>query len=583
MTKLQIANSLQAAHPAKVKMPIRMKITLPYLLLALVVAAGVTLLFWRVVLETVDERFNNQLFEAGNLTSDAMLVMENDQLETLRLLANTQGVAEAVTAGDAEALRSLALGVVVNNQAGAAEFIDLQGNLILAIRQKRNNSNPEYEYVQGGPSQFGSWGIVNNVLTGKPGSTTKYTDLVRADWGTYIYSAGPLNDDAGRLVGTVLVGSALTKVTRGLREATLAQITIYDFNGQPISSSFPGTSSLQPINVELVDEILAKQDRLIYRRDSYTRAVVNGGMDYGEILSPWETRDGTDMGLVGTCLVKNILITATLPTRLWIITLVFLTALMIVLIGLSISNIITKPIVHLMEATRSVASGDLEVHVPRETNDEIAILADSFNLMVQNLQQSHNEIVSNYDNTLEGWAKILEMRDKETSGHSQRVLELTLSIAPMMGIPADQMEHVRRGVLLHDIGKLGVPDNILLKPGPLSPEEWVVMRKHPLYAHEMLKNIPYLAQATDIPFCHHEWWPGEGYRPQLLGESIPLAARVFSLVDAWDALTTDRPYRKKSSPSEALIEIQARSGEQFDPKLVVIFNRYIASRFLGLS
>jgi len=582
MKSNSMIQSLDVAQPVRVKWPIRLKITLPYLFLALVVAAGVTLLFWRVALETVDERFTNQLYESSQLTADAMLAFENDQVETLRLLSNTQGVAGAVLAGDAEQLRTLALGIAVNNQAGVVEFLDNQGNLVLAMRQVRSNNSLDYEYIRGGPSVHPGWTIVQNVLAGAAGSTVKFSDLIRADWGTFFYTAGPILDANNQRVGVMLVGTPLTGVTRALREATLAQITLYDFNGQVISSTFPSNSHWQPLSVELVDEILAKENEAIYRRDAFNRLLSNG-MDYGELLTPWQARDGSHLGVVGTALLKNILITATLPTRIWLISLVFLTVMLIVLIGINISNVITRPIVHLMEATRTVAGGNLNVHVEKETNDEIAILAESFNMMVHNLQQSQDEIISNYDNTLEGWARILEMRDKETSGHSQRVLDLTMAIAPLMGIPPDQMEHLRRGVLLHDIGKLGVPDSILLKPGPLTPDEWLVMRKHPLYAYEMLKNIPYLAPAVEVPYCHHEWWNGKGYPRQLIGESIPLAARVFSLVDAWDALTTDRPYRAKMTPVDALGEITSQSGQQFDPRLVDIFRQFIQLRYLGMQ
>jgi len=567
----------------KVKWPIRFKITLPYLILAVVVATGVTLLFSRIVMETVDERFNNQLYESGKLASEAMLTLENEQVETLRLLANTEGVADALISKDAEKLRSLALGVTVNNQAYAVEYLDQEANLILAIRQKEENGTLAYEYVRGGARVYQDWKIVQKVLEGKDNQAQKYSDLIQADWGTYLYLSGPVKNNSDQVVGVTLVGVPLTRVAQSLREATLAQITIYDLNGVPVSSSFPNPSYLHPINTDQVKEILSRQDEVTFRRDSTNQESENIGLDYGEILGPWESRDGNDLGMLGTSLVKNVLITASLPTRLWMVSLVFLTVLLIILIGFNLSNFITKPLIRLMQATHLVASGELQVVVKKETNDEIAVLADSFNVMIQNLQQSHNEMVTIYDSTLEGWAKILELRDKETSGHSQRVVDLTMSLAPLMGIPEEQMENLHRGVLLHDIGKLGVPDSILLKPDELTKDEWTVMRKHPEYAFEMLKNIPYLATAVEVPYCHHEWWNGKGYPRQLIGESIPLTARVFTIVDAWDAIITDRPYRKKLTPKEALTKIQNQSGLQFDPRLVNIFTNYIETNFLGLK
>ncbi|TLN23864.1 HAMP domain-containing protein [bacterium] len=579
-----IAEAPHFATSEKIKWPIRLKITLPYLFLALMVAAGVSILFWRIVLENVDERFGNQLYEAGRLTSDAMLSLESKQTESVRLFANTEGVAAALQAMDAEKLRALALGVAVNNQIQDVEFIDTTGNLVLAMRQRQNSDTLSYEYVRAGTQAYLDWSIVQKVLAGSNGDFQKYSGWVQTDWGSYFFVAGPVRNRSQELVGVTLVGVPLNALNRLLREATLAQITIYDFNGQPISTSFSGSEYPQPLGSDLVGKIIANQDNASFRRDTLSfRALSSSGMSYGEILGPWETSSGEDMGLVGSALIKNVLITATLPSRILTISLVFLTVLLIVLVGFNLSNIITRPLVRLMQATQSVASGDLQVRVARETNDEIAILADSFNMMIENLHQSHNEMISNYDSTLEGWTKILELRDKETSGHSQRVVEMTMTIAPIMGIPEEKFIDLHRGVLLHDIGKLGIPDSILLKKGPLTVEEMDVMRRHPMYAYEMLKSIPYLAQASIVPLCHHEWWNGKGYPRQLVGESIPLEARVFAIVDAWDALTTDRPYRLRVSPGEALREIISQSGRQFDPRLVEIFAHYIETGYLGMT
>jgi HD-GYP domain-containing protein (c-di-GMP phosphodiesterase class II) len=583
MSFLETAETPHFSSTEKIKWPIRLKITLPYLFLALVVASGVTALFWRVVLENVDERFNNQLYEAGRLTSDAMLSVENNLIETVRLFTNTEGVTGALQQNDAEELRRLALGVAVNNQVHAIEFIDTTGNLVLAIRQREKIDTLSYEYIKGGVPVYKDWPIVQQVLAGQPGDYQKFSDLIETDWGTYFYVAGPIRDSAQKLVGVALVGVPVSSLVRELREATLAQITIYGFDGQALSTTFPGEGYTESLDVGLVGDILANQDSASFRRDMSNRSLSNSGLSYGEILGPLEDSGGGDMALVGSALVKNVLITATLPSRILTLSLVFLTVLLIITIGFNLSNIITRPLIRLMQATQSVASGDLQIRVAKETHDEIAILADSFNLMIDNLHQSHNEMISNYDSTLEGWTKILELRDKETSGHSQRVVEMTMAIAPMMGIPKEKYEDLYRGVLLHDIGKLGIPDSILLKKGPLTRDEMDVMRKHPSYAYEMLRNIPYLSQASLIPLCHHEWWNGKGYPRQLVGESIPLEARVFALVDAWDALTTDRPYRLRVSPGEALREIISQSGQQFDPHLVEIFSNFIESHYLGIT
>jgi PAS domain S-box-containing protein len=201
---------------------------------------------------------------------------------------------------------------------------------------------------------------------------------------------------------------------------------------------------------------------------------------------------------------------------------------------------------------------------------QAAIAIENIQLF-ENLQRSNQELSLAYDTTLEGWGKALELRDKETQGHTQRVAELTIRLAHRMNIIDSEIKQIRRGVLLHDIGKMGVPDHILRKTGPLNESEWEQMRKHPEYAYDLLYSIAYLHPALDIPLYHHEHWDGSGYPRGLKGEEIPLAARMFSVVDVWDALLSDRPYRKTWSRIQTFEYIQKETGTRFDPKIANIF------------
>lgn len=193
--------------------------------------------------------------------------------------------------------------------------------------------------------------------------------------------------------------------------------------------------------------------------------------------------------------------------------------------------------------------------------------------MFADLQRSKAELLLAYDATLEGWSHALEMRDRETEGHTERVTEITLRLARAMGIGEEALAHVRRGALLHDIGKIAIPDTILLKPGPLTDEEWAVVRKHPVWAQEMLSPIAFLRPALEIPYCHHENWDGTGYPRGLKGEEIPLAARIFAVVDSWDALCSERPYRRAWSREKAREYIREQAGKRFDPEVVEVFLR----------
>jgi putative nucleotidyltransferase with HDIG domain len=201
---------------------------------------------------------------------------------------------------------------------------------------------------------------------------------------------------------------------------------------------------------------------------------------------------------------------------------------------------------------------------------QAAIAIDNAELY-ENLQRVNAELSLAYDTTLEGWANALELRDQETEGHARRVTDKTIRLAEAMGLKGADLLHIRRGALLHDIGKMGVPDEILLKPGALTEEEWVIMRKHPEYAYNLLSPITYLRASLDIPYCHHEKWDGTGYPRGLKGEEIPLAARVFAIVDVWDALRSDRPYRKAWSQAKALKHIREQVGIYFDPQVVDTF------------
>lgn len=200
--------------------------------------------------------------------------------------------------------------------------------------------------------------------------------------------------------------------------------------------------------------------------------------------------------------------------------------------------------------------------------------------LFENLQRSNQELSLAYDTTLEGWGKALELRDKETKGHTNRVANLTLELARQMGIPESEITHIRRGTLLHDIGKMGVPDNILRKPGPLTEEETKEMRKHPQYAYDLLYPIAYLRPTLDIAYCHHEWWDGSGYPRNLKGEEIPLPARIFAIVDVWDALLSDRPYRKAWAEADVIDYIVDLSGKQFDPRVVNEFMKLVHAKSL---
>jgi PAS domain S-box-containing protein len=232
-----------------------------------------------------------------------------------------------------------------------------------------------------------------------------------------------------------------------------------------------------------------------------------------------------------------------------------------------------KGVLEIFHHTQYEMENELQTFLKTLAN-QAAIAIDNLELFKE-LQLTNLELILAYDTTLEGWSHALDLRDKESEDHSARVTELTLFLAKKIGFSDEELVHIRRGALLHDIGKLGIPDSILLKPGALTEQERASIQKHPLYAYEWLSPIAYLRPALDIPYCHHEKWDGSGYPRGLKGEQIPLAARIFAVVDVWDALTSDRPYRSAWSKKEALKYIQEQSGKHFDPEIVEHFLKVV--------
>ncbi len=208
---------------------------------------------------------------------------------------------------------------------------------------------------------------------------------------------------------------------------------------------------------------------------------------------------------------------------------------------------------------------------------QAALALENANL-VESLQRSNAEMLAAYERTIEGWSRALDLRDEETEGHSRRVTEQTVRLAERLGIADEQIVHIRRGSLLHDIGKMGVPDQVLLKPGPLTDEEWALMKQHPDFAYELLLPIEFLRPALDIPYCHHERWDGSGYPRGLKEEEIPLSARIFAVVDVYDALTSDRPYRPAWEEARALEYLRENAGVLFDPRVVAEFERMLQQK-----
>ena len=222
-----------------------------------------------------------------------------------------------------------------------------------------------------------------------------------------------------------------------------------------------------------------------------------------------------------------------------------------------------------------MSKGNFLVTLESPGSKEVASLNASFNEMLRNLEGTQKELIEAYDNSLQGWSRALSLRDHDTDIHSRRVVELTVAFSKVLGIEGKELEDIRRGAMLHDIGKVGIPDQVLRKSNDLTDEEWVLMKKHPLYAVEILKPIRFLKDALEIPLYHHEQWDGGGYPYGLAGEKIPFPARLFAITDVYDALISNRPYRKAWPKAKAIEYLVENKGSHFDPNLVDQFVEFV--------
>jgi putative nucleotidyltransferase with HDIG domain len=360
------------------------------------------------------------------------------------------------------------------------------------------------------------------------------------------------------------VGRWLDNLAAQLREDTPAHISLYAPDGQVLASTFS-----QPLALTSDEAAEVFSSEL----GSYTRALAVGTAQYNEVRAPWQVRASQPVGILGVALSSTPLVQASQLNRGSAAVLLLAAFFSVVVMGLVIANRITRPISRLKSAAQQVAGGDLKVNVPTGGGDEIGVLAQSFNDMVKSVSRSKQDLMDAYEKTIEGWARATDLRDHETEGHSRRVTELAVALAASMGFSGQDLVHLRRGALLHDIGKIAISDAILHKPGPLTDAERNEMKKHPLYARQFMEQIEFLKPALQIPYYHHEKWDGSGYPEGLKGEQIPLGARVFAIVDVWDALTSDRPYRDALSFDDTLKHILKESGTHFDPQVVEAFKK----------
>ena len=410
--------------------------------------------------------------------------------------------------------------------------------------------------------------------------------------------------DVNKVARTNIVQSSLYRVSSVIDIVPPNHSDLYLLEGRPVFLSRRESKGGTVIaGIDLLSELerlayrLSLRDRMTLREGGLSEEPVRYAKnDFSmETLVPVGTKTVVFTISRGTEQFQAVSQTAQNVLTLSLLLMAVVLASMIILVARNIVN----PIRGLSAAAHDMANADFNKpfeprsffdpkHNPFKIGlgDEIGQLADTFTHMekelhavysglINDLRNANQDLNDAYDATLQGWSSAMELRDHETERHTSRVARSVQEFARYLGFSEQAITNIRRGAFLHDVGKMAIPDHILKKEGPLSNEEWTIMRQHPLYGYIMLRSIDYLKDALDIPYCHHERWDGTGYPRGLQGTAIPLSARIFSVVDVWDALTSDRPYREAWSQEEALAFIKSNAGSEFDPKIVERFFEWL--------
>ena len=544
---------------------IRWKIIAPYLLLTVMLAVAGTYIATRLVTGTLEERFNNQLAEAARVTSDSIVRRERKHLEVVRAISFTNGVAESAQSGNELLVVSIVAPIAANYGAQLVEVLSTSGQRIAGL-QLADARSLRYEPMPADAVPPATWPITKSVLSGESDSLgDKFAQIVQTKDGYALFTAGPIY--AGdKLAGVVLVGTPLSSVLPVSKGEALADITVYDFNGVPLATTFAGAQSSQEADLTPSANTVQQLDAPAGLREHKELF----GRSYDLLYSPLIIRNSS-VGVVSIALPSSFILSAGSSTR-WQMGLIFAMATALVLgTGWLLARSFTQPILRLVSTALEVSAGDLTARSGVRTSDEIGVLATSFDAMTVRLQRQHIS-------TVKALTSAIDARDPYTAGHSARVGHLAVQIGERLGLPESQLQHLEIGGYLHDIGKIGVRDNVLLKESQLTAEERKLIEQHPRVGLEILQAVELAPEVIAFVGGHHEKIDGSGYPHGRKGPDVTIIARIAAVSDIYDALTTDRPYRKGLSPQEALeiIDREAKEG-RVDARVVAALDFLIPS------
>src|SRR5256884_3361153 len=532
------------------RLSIRHKIIIPFAVLLVFVGVVGTGVATAQLTNAAAAEFDAKLLHSSLQANQLLSQVDADRMADLRRATDTVGVAESLASGDASALAQLLTPIPANVPAANIQVrvLDVRGKELLRIQGSRN-----------GPSAidvtdaFSAEPAVISVLAGANAGERR-AFLSNQPAHPVVYWAGAVRDTGERIVGAVLVGESLTEVAAGIPGSTF-----YDLSGVQLAS----TLHAAPVASESLRRQLTADNAV---RVKQTLA----GHWYHTLFSTW-TIHGSQFGYLAMAADADPLLSLVAQQRL-ILTLIFTAAaLLTLLVGTVTASRLTRPVELLVRSMRAVSAGDLHHRATVVSQDEIGYLARTFNEMTVSLEEKTAALEETTFASMEALARAIDARDPTTFGHSARVSAVSLEIAQAMRLSAKDREALRRAALLHDIGKIGVEDKVLRKPGPLTDAEADDMREHPRIGYDMLKGLRFLQPSLPGVLYHHERWDGAGYPTGLTGTAIPLPVRILAVADVFDALTSDRPYREGLSFEAATAAIRIEAGLQFDPDVVTAF------------
>ncbi|TMD41589.1 MAG: HD domain-containing protein [Chloroflexi bacterium] len=536
------------------RLSVRAKIILPFAVLLVFVGVIGTAVAGTETTNAASTQFDARLLQSSLTANQSLSQLDAARTADLRLATDTLGVSEAVAAGEIGALSRLLIPVVGNVTASTAVLVvvDPEGRVMLRIEGGAGGaavvSLSTAESLAAQPD-------VMRVLHALPGGTDRRVFVSDGTSGRILYWVAPIRLTTGQTVGAALLGQSLNEIARSMPAAAF-----YDLAGGRLASAMPNP----PVLRSAVRKQMTTDNNAV--RDRQTLS----GQPFRALFSTWTMR-GMQVGYLGVAASEAPLLGLRDQLRL-VLTLIFaLAAALTLLVGSATAAMLTRPIDALMQSMRVVSGGELEHRAVIHSQDEIGYLAKTFNDVTASLEEKTAALERTAFAAIEALARAIDARDPMTFGHSERVAAISLEIADAMFMPEKEREALRRAALLHDLGKIGIGDQVLRKPGPLNAREADEMREHSQIGYDVLKGLPFLKSSLPGVLYHHERWDGRGYPLGLGRTAIPLQVRILSVADVLDALTSDRPYREGLSFDAAIAAIRNEAGLQFDPDVVSAF------------